>query len=198
MIRIGVTGGIGSGKTTFCKEWEKRGAFVVFADDVAKELMVSDEQLIQQIKDTFGDEAYLHDGSLNREYLAEEAFAKNRVEELNALVHPVLWKHIDELALIKEREGIEAFVYEAALLLKKGRPKNVDRVVLLLADEQQRIKRVVYRDGAKEEQVKDRISKQNSFEELTHLADYVIRNDGSLEDLKIKASELFDRVFEEV
>ncbi len=198
MIRIGITGGIGSGKTTLCKEWEKRGAFVVLADDIAKELMISDEQLIQQIKDTFGDEAYNPDGSLNRAFLAEEAFAKNRVEELNALVHPVVWKHIDELALIKEREGVKVFVKEAALLLKNGRPKNVDRVVILLADEQQRIERVLHRDGAKESQVKDRINKQNSFDELTHLADYVIKNDGTLDDLKIKASELYDRIIKEV
>ena len=64
MIRVGVTGGIGSGKTTLCKEWEKLGAFVVYADDLAKKLMVEDEELVKNIKSTFGDKAYDEDGAL--------------------------------------------------------------------------------------------------------------------------------------
>ena len=95
MIRVGVTGGIGSGKTTLCKEWEKLGAFVVYADDLAKKLMVEDEELVKKIKSTFGDKAYDEYGSLNRQYLAQEAFEKGRVNELNNLVHPVLWKKVE-------------------------------------------------------------------------------------------------------
>lgn len=198
MIRVGVTGGIGSGKSTLCHEWEKLGAFVVYADDIAKELMVSDPKLIQEIKKAFGEDSYHSNGNLNRAHLAEEAFAKNRVEELNALVHPALWQHIDELADAKEKEGIDIFVKEAALLLKNGRPENIDKVVLLLADEERRIDRVVGRDHTEEQKVKERIDKQDSFEDLKHLADFVITNDGSLSDLKQQARTLFHTLKEEM
>lgn len=197
MIRVGVTGGIGSGKSTLCHEWEKLGAFVVYADDIAKELMVSDPKLIHEIKKTFGKASYHSDGNLNRAHLAEEAFEKNRVEELNALVHPVLWHHIDKLTEAKEKEGIDIFVKEAALLLKNGRPENIDQVVLLLADEERRIDRVVGRDHTEEHKVKERIDKQDSFEDLKHLADFVITNDGSLSDLKQQARTLFRTLKEE-
>ena len=197
MIRVGVTGGIGSGKSTLCHEWEKLGAFVVYADDIAKELMVSDPKLIEEIMETFGEASYHSDGSLNRAHLAKEAFEKNRVEELNALVHPALWQHIDELAEAKEKEGIDIFVKEAALLLKNGRPENIDKVVLLLADEERRIDRVVGRDHTEEQKVKERIDKQDSFEDLKHLADFVITNDGSLSDLKQQARTIFHTLKEE-
>ena len=125
MIRVGVTGGIGSGKTTFCRKWEELGAFVLYADDFAKELMVSDEKMISSIKKTFGNESYKNDGSLNRTFLAKEAFEKGRVEELNAIVHPILWEKIDQLSDQKEKEGIQVFVKEAAILLQHGRPKKL-------------------------------------------------------------------------
>jgi len=105
MIKVGVTGGIGSGKTTLCEEWEKLGAFVVYADDLAKEIMVKDKLLVAKIKSIFGEESYFSDGSLNRSYLAKEAFENNRVDELNKIVHPVLWETTEALALDKEKKG---------------------------------------------------------------------------------------------
>ena len=191
MIRVGVTGGIGSGKTTFCKFWEELGAFVIYADDYAKQLMVSDELLIKKIKQTFGDEAYFEDGQLNRKYLAEEAFAKGRVKELNAIVHPILWERLEALSDEKEKEGVEVFVKEAAILLQHGRPKDVDVVVLVISEKENRIERVMERDQVDAQLVLDRIEKQPEFEELTHLADYIISNDGTQETLKNKATELF-------
>ena len=191
MIRVGVTGGIGSGKSTLCKFWEEMGAFVVYADDHAKELMSSDEKLIKQIKETFGDAAYFEDGSLNRKYLAEEAFAKGRVEELNGIVHPRLWESIVELSDIKEREGIEVFVEEAAILLQRGRPEFLDAVVLVLSEDDERLERVMQRDQIDAQLVLDRMGKQPDYEELAPLADYLVINDGTPEQLKLKAIELF-------
>ena len=191
MIRVGVTGGIGSGKTAFCKKLEKLGAFVLYADDFAKELMVTDSELITSIKQTFGDEAYFEDGSLNREYLAEEAFAKGRVEELNNLVHPVLWKRTEALAESKEKEGEEVFVKEAAILLNNGRPQELDYVILVLADEKERIKRTVQRDKSSNEKVKERISKQPDFTKKTNLADFVVENNETLDDLEKEAERIF-------
>lgn len=191
MLRIGITGGIGSGKTTFCKVWEELGAFVLYADDFAKELMITDKKLINSIKKTFGEKAYFEDGSLNREFLSEEAFSKNRVQELNDLVHPAIWERADELAEEKQQEGVKIFAKEAAILLNNGRPKDLDYVVLLLADDQERISRVKKRDSATEEQVSDRINNQPQFEDLASMCDFIVMNDGSLEELRNKAREIY-------
>lgn len=194
MIKVGITGGIGSGKTTFCKEWEKLGAFVLYADDFAKQLMQEDAELQEKIKNTFGDKAYDKNGRLNRAYLAKEAFEKGRVEELNSLVHPVLWDRIDAVAEQKEQEGIKVFAKEAAILLNNGRPEELDYVLIVMADEQERITRTSVRDEATKQQVQDRMDKQPNFESLSHLADFVVLNNSSLDELKAKAREIFDQL----
>ena len=194
MIRVGITGGIGSGKTTFCKVWEELGAFVLYADDFAKDLMVSDSEVIAQIKKTFGEGSYNTDGTLNRKYLADEAFANGRVQELNDIVHPALWEKAEELAAQKDKEGVEVFAKEAAILLQNGRPEDLDAVILLLADDDLRKERVIERDNTDADKVEDRMNKQQDFEELAHLCDYIVTNDGSIEDLKSKASDLYNLV----
>lgn len=196
MIKVGITGGIGSGKTTFCKEWEDLGAFVLYADDFAKQLMNEDEKLKKNIRSVFGDESYDDRGRLNREFLAEEAFQKGRVEQLNELVHPVLWEKTKELAAQKEKEGVEVFAKEAAILLNNGRPEGIDFVVIILADELHRIDRTVKRDSSSEKLVTERIAKQPDFNKLVHLADFVVTNNGSLKDLKNKAAEIFKQINE--
>ena len=194
MIKVGVTGGIGSGKTTLCKVWEELGAFVVYADDFAKNLMTTDEELKASIKHTFGRDSYFKDGSLNRAYLAEEAFSKGRVKELNAIVHPVLWSRIADLSNQKEGEGVQVFVKEAAILLQNGRPKDLDYVILLDADESKRIDRVIKRDSINKDLVIDRINKQQSLDEVIHFADFVISNNSTEENLKRKSEELFQQI----
>lgn len=196
MIKVGITGGIGSGKTTFCREWEKLGAFVLYADDFAKELMANDNGLRNAIIERFGDEAYTEDGELNRSYLAREAFENGRVEELNEIVHPVLWKETAKIAAQKEQEGVEIFAKEAAILLNNGRPEDLDYVILILADENTRVERTANRDKSDQKEVKDRINKQPDFKKLTHLADFIVYNDGSLAELKTKAQTIFKQLKE--
>ncbi len=187
MIKVGVTGGIGSGKTTFCKVLEELGSFVLYADDFAKELMSTDQELRQRIIQTFGTQAYTKDGELNRPYLAEQAFSKNRVEELNALVHPILWERVDKLMQKKEQEGVKVFVKEAAILLNNGRPADLDFVILVKSPREKRIKRVQERDQTTELLVTNRINKQPNFEDLEVLCDFVIDNSGTKEALRNKA-----------
>lgn len=194
MIKVGITGGIGSGKTTFCKEWEDLGAYVIYADDFAKKLMSENMDLKKKIRDKFGDEAYLENGTLNRSFLAREAFQKGRVNELNQIVHPILWKEVDKLASQKEKEGLDIFAKEAAILLNNGRPADLDYIILILADERTRVKRTINRDNSEEKEVTERISKQPNFEDLTHLADFVVYNDGSLDKLKEKARTIFKQL----
>lgn len=197
MIRVGITGGIGSGKSTVCKVWEELGAFVLYADDFAKELMVKDEQVIQAIKHTFGDGAYDEKGRLNRAFLAEEAFEKGRVKELNGIVHPRLHQKISELAQQKEKEGIRVFVKEAAILLNHGRPDDIDVVVMVLAKKERRIERVQQRDRSSEKQIIGRMKKQPDFNSLTQLADYILANNGSLDELRDKAIATYKLISEQ-
>jgi dephospho-CoA kinase len=195
MISIGITGGIGSGKSTVTKRWKERGAYVVFADDLAKRLMVEDEELIQQLKEAFGEQTYNKQGELNRSYLTKEAFQKGRVETLNQLVHPKVHEATRQLMQEAEEQEYDLFVYEAALLLDHGRPNHFDVVVLVLADEEKRIERVAKRDQQDEDTIRSKIERQRDFESLTDLADYVIQNDGTLEDLIDKADYLYDKLY---
>lgn len=194
MIRVGVTGGIGSGKTTFCRKWEELGAFVIYADDLAKELMISDEEVVLSIKKTFGADAYFRDGSLNRSFLAKEAFENGRVDELNTIVHPILWKRVYDLSNKKEKEGIKIFVQEAAILLQNGRPKQLDYVILVLADENTRIKRAISRDHSDSKKIKERIQNQPDFNTKINLADFIVENNGSIKELEKKAEQIFKSI----
>ncbi len=196
MIRVGITGGIGSGKSTLVQVWKKLGAHVLNADAFARELMVSDEDLIQELKDTFGEETYHPDGSLNKEHLIREAFEKGRVGELNGVVHPVLRKRTAEY-MAKLPKETPVFAYEAAVLLNDGRPEGFDCILLLLANAEKRKQWVNKRDRSGEKAVMDRMQAQPDFEQLQHLADIIIRNDGTLEELKQKAENSYLKILED-
>lgn len=194
MIVAGVTGGIGSGKTTVCKVWERLGAKVFYADDEAKRLMVKDNEVRQSIINTFGEESYNKNGSLNKSYLIHEAFHKNRVEELNRIVHPAVSKEFIEVCESARKAGKKMVVKEAAILLNKGRPKNLDIVVLVKSPEKNRVERVVKRDNINEEDVLKRVSKQPDFNELESIADIIINNTGTLTELEQKAKKVFEKL----
>lgn len=191
MISVGITGGIGSGKSTVAEIWESLGAKVVFADDLAKELMRTDPSLRHKLTETFGKETYHPDGSLNKPHLIEEAFHNDRVEDLNSIVHPAIRREAQKLINQAERNGTEMFVYEAAILLNEGRPDYLDFVVLVTSDQVNRLARVSERDSVDESDVAARMAKQPDFESLTHLVDYSIENNGTLEDLREKANSLY-------
>ncbi|TYP95460.1 dephospho-CoA kinase [Fodinibius salinus] len=191
MTVVGITGGIGSGKSTVCKIWQSLGARLLNADALAKELMNTDPEIKQQLVDKFGTDSFHENGSLNRDHLAKEAFEKNRVEELNAIVHPKIPQAVQYKIQQAQTDGINVFVYEAALLLDNLRPKQMDVVVLVLADRQKRLERVQQRDGSREQEILQRMEKQRNFEESVHEADYVIRNNGTLQELESKAKDLY-------
>lgn len=190
---IGVTGGIGSGKSTLCRWWKNWGVFLLDADAFAKKLMVSDPETIKALKKAFGEASYLSDGSLNRAYIAKCAFEHGRVEELNAIVHPVLFsKSKQELNRAAQTNDYPFVVKEAALLLKYGRPDYLDKVVLVRASRQNRIQRVMKRDNAVSEEIEKRMVVQQDFDSLAKYADIVIENDTHLEAFEAKAKHFFE------
>lgn len=191
MVKVGITGGIGSGKSTVCNVWERLGAYVINADALAKKIMTTDELVKKEIINVFGPESYHPDGRLNRKFLAKEAFEKDRVNELNAIVHPRVPLKVASLMENAADQGYNVVVYEAALLLQNLRPDHLDHIVLVLAPEEKRTEWVKKRDEVSKEHVLERIEKQQNFDELTHLADTIIHNDGTLEELKQKAEVLY-------
>lgn len=191
MTTVGITGGIGSGKTEVCKVWEALGAYVLNADDLAKNIMVEDDRVRKEITETFGRASYRDDGSLNRAHLADEAFRKGRVDELNAIVHPRIPEASRTIMEQAENNGYELFVYEAALLFENLQPGFLDYIVLVLSDRDRRVERVQQRDEVDRKEVLDRIDKQQDFENLAHRADFVIRNNGTLEELRTRAETLY-------
>lgn len=194
MITVGITGGIGSGKTTVATIWKEMGARVIYADDLAKEIMGRDHSVKQQLIQTFGSKTYTPAGALNKPHLIKEAFQKNRVEELNSIVHPVIRREIKSLIESAKHNGVKLFAYEAAILLNEGRPDYLDVVVIVTGHKNTRLKRVTKRDKISEEAVTERMAKQPDFESLTHLADYTIENNGTLTELEQKAINLFNEL----
>jgi len=191
MVTVGITGGIGSGKSTVCEMWANLGAYILNADELAKELMSNNSQVKKELVDAFGEASFSDDGSLNRQFLATEAFEKGRVSELNAIVHPRMPEAAKKKMKQAAADGYTVVVYEAALLLENLEPGDLDYVVLVLADEKHRLERVEQRDNSTKDEVLQRMNKQRDFEQATDRVDYVIRNNGTLEELEKKAEIIY-------
>ncbi|MBT1685287.1 dephospho-CoA kinase [Dawidia soli] len=178
-LQIGITGGIGSGKTLVTKIFACLGIPVYDADSHAKELMTTDGILISQIKKEFGDLSYLTDGTLNRKYLGEVVFnQQEKLDILNSLVHPRVRQ---DFAQWTDRYREKPYVIrEAALLFETGVYRLLDRTIVVYAPEDVRIRRVMKRDNRPEAQVRAIIRKQLSEEEKKALADDIIYNDDSI------------------
>ncbi|RYU89947.1 dephospho-CoA kinase [Mucilaginibacter terrigena] len=176
MFKVGITGNIGSGKTTVCKIFEVLGIPVFYADDAARDVMVTDGELIAGIKQTFGSQAYLAGGNLNRKYIAGIVFNnKEQLSKLNALVHPAVFRAFDKWVL--DQKDAPYVLKEAAILFESGSYKMCDRSVLVTAPLALRIKRVTDRDGITADEVKSRNDRQFTEEQKLALANDVIIND---------------------
>lgn len=177
MKKIGLTGGIGSGKSTVARIFEVMGIPVYYADDRAKQLMVEDPDLKAGIIALFGAEAY-QGGELNRAYIGSLAFADpSLLKKLEAIVHPAVLA--DGERWNQAQKGVPYTIKEAALLFESGSYKALDKVVVVAAPLELRIDRVVRRDQTSREAVEARIARQMPEEEKVRLADFVIVNDGS-------------------
>ncbi|MDC3210139.1 MAG: dephospho-CoA kinase [Saprospiraceae bacterium] len=177
MKRIGITGGIGSGKTTVCKIFESLGIPVYYADDRAKVLMTENKKLVDEIKKLIGDKSYFEDGSLNRQYIASVVFKnKNKLEQLNSLVHPAVAK--DGILWQQSQSVVPYTLKEAALLIESGSFQALDYLITVWAPKETRIQRVIKRDNITRHEVEARIDKQIPEFEKLRLAQFVIINDG--------------------
>jgi dephospho-CoA kinase len=183
---IGLTGGIGSGKTTIANYFKSFGIPVYIADDEARKIMQSSE-IISAIKDVFGDVVFENE-KLNREELAKIVFSNpEKLEKLNSIVHPAVKKHFEQWLL--QHKNFSYVIYEAAILFESGSYKNCDLIITVTAPIESRIQRVVERDKTTRELVLKRINAQWTDEQRISKSDFVIENT-SIETTKLEVVKI--------
>ena len=174
MLHIGLTGGIGSGKSTVAKVFETLGIPVYYADDAAKKLMNENEELKKQIIYHFGEESYTN-GQLNRSYIASVVFgSKEKIELLNSLVHPAT---IADSENWTKRQQSPYIIKEAALLFESASAQGLDYIIGVSTPKALRINRVMKRDNVSREEVIKRMENQINEEMKMKLCDFIIYND---------------------
>ena len=178
-IQIGITGGIGSGKSLICHIFQVLGVPVYDADSRAKIVMTTDGILIDQIKKEFGTLSYNENGELNRELLGKTVFNQpDRLAKLNSLVHPRVAEHYNRW--ISEQSTAKYCLKEAALLFEAGSYQLLDKIIVVTAPDELRMKRVLQRDSHRTSKDVEHIFRnQMPQEEKVKLADYIIKNDES-------------------
>lgn len=188
MKLIGLTGGIGSGKSTVGKLLEQKKIPVYYSDLRAHDIMNESEKIISTLKKTYGEDIYI-DGKLDREKLGNLVFAdQQKLQALNALVHPEVFRDFAEW---KAKQTNEIIMKEAAILFESGSYQECDIVLTVSAPEEVRILRTMERDQISREKVLERISKQWTDEMREEKADYIIRNDGSFMDLEREVEQFY-------
>ncbi len=178
MYKVGITGGIGSGKTTVAKAFKELGVPVYYADDEAKKLTNTNAEIKEALIELIGEEVY-EGGLLNRKLLASKIFSdKVLLEKVNAIIHPAVANHFKEWVA----NQTSAYVLkEAAILFESGSYKQLDATIVVSADEGVRVKRVMERDGSTKEEVLNRMANQWNEDQRLALADYVIKNNTTKE-----------------
>ena len=195
MIRIGITGGIGSGKSTVRDFLERRGATVFDADREARHLMTQDVLLKSKLIEVLGERAYLEDGSLNRPFISGLIFSSEELRHrIDALVHPEVFKKFALAAEEAEKAGAVAIVREAAILPPPELRNELDIMIVVKTRQDERVRRVEKRDETTVGQIEKRAAAQVSDHEFEAVADILIENDGSLEELERKVDEVWAMV----
>jgi len=209
MLRVGLTGGLGSGKSTAAGLFAGYGAHVIQADELGRQMMLPGERVYAAIVAAFGDDVILADGRLDRAVLARMAFSDGRVEELNAIVHPaVIGRQMELVEEIAARDPAAVVILESALIFETkyggddGWRNRFDRVVLVTASEELKVARFVARASAGrmlnagerrelEDDAYRRLERQIPDEQKTALCDYVLTNDGALTELEWQVEQLW-------
>ncbi len=175
-IAIGITGGIGSGKSIVTKAFNVLGYPVFYSDNVAKEILSTDPQVINEVTKLLGEEAY-QKGEVNRAFIATKIFNDQALKEkINHIIHPKVRKRFHQLV---EDAGNQIVFNEAAILFETGTYKNFDYTICVVADLTTRIERIKKRDGISEDAIQARINNQWPDEKKIALADFVIYNNNN-------------------
>jgi dephospho-CoA kinase len=193
-VAVGITGGIGSGKSEICRVFESLGAVVFSADAIARNIINTNPAVRSRLQRLFGSDLYLPDGSLNRKQMARIIFTDTAAQEkVNAIVHPFVTDFLREAITAEQKKGTAPVVaVEAALIFEAKIEDLFEYIIVADADEDERIRRVVARDGSTPADVRDRMKSQMPPGRKADLADFVIHNAGD----KVKLEERSRFVFQ--
>jgi dephospho-CoA kinase len=198
MIKVGLTGGIASGKSTVSEIFASLGAKVLDADEVARELLLPGQPAWKRLRQTFGEEFFHPDGTVKRKQLRKLVFANpERRSQLNAIVHPEVMKEIN-----RKSESLSSLlepmvlVVDVPLLLEVGVADRFDKIVVVDARESVQINRLMQRDGISEEEAKQALKVQMPLSEKVEQADYVIDNNSTLTDTEIQVRMIWQELLE--
>ena len=194
---VGLTGPIGSGKSSVAKIFADNGYKVIDADKIAREIVEKNSPVLALLSQVFGDDVIDDDGTLNRRLLAQKAFSsKKGTELLNSITHPAI------VSLVKKRiedyktQGFDKIVYDAPLLFESKTDVLCDKIVSVVAPKEVRIARVKARDNMPLAEIQKRIKAQHELSYYTEKSDYVIYNDSTLSDLQSKVINVVERLNE--
>ena len=192
MLQIGLTGGIGAGKSTVSSILSELGCLVYNSDQRAKWLMKNNPDLKKAIVNWLGEESYL-DNNLNRSFISNVVFKDNiMLNKLNGLVHPYVAK--DYQSFISSNHNTDIVVKEAAILIESGAYKKMDLIILVFSNEQNRIQRVIERDNSDFKKVHQRINQQMKDRDKSKYADFVIENNGTNIELAFNVKKVLEQI----
>lgn len=193
MLYIGLTGGIGSGKSTVSRRLTELGAVVVDADQVAREVVEPGEPALERIRERFGDEVFAADGTLDRPALGRVVFGDaEALAAIEAITHPAIWSRTAERFTSARRAGTAVGVHDMPLLVEKGMAPEYHLVIVVDTDEEVRVRRLVELRGMPEDEARSRIAAQASDGQRREVADVLLDNNGAPEDLQAAVDRLWD------
>ena len=191
MVKIGITGGIGVGKSYVANILEKMGFPVFYSDQVAKELTSSNLKLIDLIKKEFGDDIYSSDNIIDNKRLSSLAFNDNKIlKNLNSLIHPFVLNNFNKWC---KHQNSKIVFKEAAILFESKSNIDLDRIICISASIKKRIDRIIKRDGRSEDEIMQIISRQMDQKEKEKLSDYVLYNDGQ-KSIILQLTEILNKL----
>jgi len=196
MLIVGLTGGVASGKTTVSRALKEEGAYVIDADQIARELVRPNTPAWKELVEAFGTDILREDGFIHRKKLANRVFANlSQRKVLNRILHPRIAKEMERRVREIERKDPDAIVViDAPLLVELGEHRRMDKVIVVTSTQSQQIERIRKRDGTGSEEALRIFSSQMPVKDKVKVADFVIRNDGLLAETKEKAREIFQEL----
>jgi dephospho-CoA kinase len=196
MLTVGLTGGVASGKTAASQVLKEEGAYVIDADKVSRELVQPHTSTWNELIRVFGEDIVQKDGSIDRKKLAARVFSNGAQRKLlNQILHPRIREEMERRTReIGQRNPEAIVVIDAALLVELGDYREMDKVIVVTATEKQQVERLKDRDGMDPEDARKILSSQMPLEEKLKAADFVIRNEGSLEEMRRRAKEIFQEL----
>ncbi len=196
MLTVGVTGGVACGKTTVSKIFEKEGAYLIDADQIGRELTQPGTPAWKELIRVFGKEILQENGTIHRSQLANLVFSNRRQRKrLNDLLHPRIQREMEKRAREIERKDPNAIIiFDVPLLVETGLHRKMDRVIVVTSNEPLQIRRLQKRAGLREEEARRMLASQWDIEKKVKVADFVIRNEGSLQTIRRQVKIIFQEL----